>query len=93
MSRSLADRIFVEGILMDNPCHRCVENGLCIRSHTMHCVACTHVPVKCTPAFEQASLMPDTLLLAAGETADRVKTGLRRGFFVPGRVFPACTIA
>jgi hypothetical protein len=32
--------------------------------------------------------MPDTLLLAAGETADRVKTGLRRGVFCPGEGFP-----
>src|SRR4029077_2621397 len=33
-------------------------------------------------------LMPDTLLLAAGETADRVKTGLRRGGLCPGEGFP-----
>jgi hypothetical protein len=49
---NLADRIFVDGQLMDNPCSRCVENNLlCIRSYTLHCAECTRVPVKCTPAF------------------------------------------
>jgi hypothetical protein len=36
--------------------------------------------------------MPDTLLLAAGETADSVRQDCDGGFFVPWRVFPACIL-